>query len=108
MTSPPAEDGMVQINATGNAVAAKMNPPMGACRTGVPSRRASARWLGADSRRPDHNVRSFHDTAPEVSKNVPMLIGSVSEEGNSMFPVPPRRVARKPWRRAMEKTRLPR
>jgi len=26
-------------------------------------------------------VRSFYDTAPEVSKNVPMLVGSVSEEG---------------------------
>ena len=26
-------------------------------------------------------VRSFYDVAPEVSKNVPMLIGSVSEEG---------------------------
>jgi para-nitrobenzyl esterase len=30
------------------------------------------------------NVRSFSDVAPEVSKNVPMLMGSVSEEGNSM------------------------
>ncbi|HLX72484.1 MAG TPA: carboxylesterase family protein [Verrucomicrobiae bacterium] len=29
-------------------------------------------------------LRSFNDVAPEISKNVPMLIGSVSEEGNSM------------------------
>ena len=29
-------------------------------------------------------MRSFFDAAPEVSKNVPMLIGSVSEEGNRM------------------------
>jgi para-nitrobenzyl esterase len=29
-------------------------------------------------------MRSFFDVAPEISKNVPMLIGSVSEEGNSM------------------------
>ena len=29
-------------------------------------------------------MRSFFDGAPEISKNVPMLIGSVSEEGNSM------------------------
>jgi para-nitrobenzyl esterase len=29
------------------------------------------------------NMRSFEDAAPEVSKNVPMLIGSVSEEGMS-------------------------
>lgn len=27
------------------------------------------------------NVRSFFDGAPEISKNVPMLIGNVSEEG---------------------------
>jgi para-nitrobenzyl esterase len=30
------------------------------------------------------NMRSFFDAAPEVSKHVPMLIGSVSEEGNRM------------------------
>jgi para-nitrobenzyl esterase len=30
------------------------------------------------------NMRSFQDAAPDVSKDVPMLIGSVSEEGNSM------------------------
>jgi para-nitrobenzyl esterase len=29
-------------------------------------------------------VRSFHDVGPEISKNVPMLIGNVSEEGNRM------------------------
>ena len=29
-------------------------------------------------------MRSFFDAAPEVSKDVPMLIGSVSEEGNQM------------------------
>jgi para-nitrobenzyl esterase len=29
-------------------------------------------------------MRSFSDAAPEISKNVPMLMGSVSEEGNRM------------------------
>jgi para-nitrobenzyl esterase len=29
-------------------------------------------------------MRSFQDAAPDVSKNVPMLMGSVSEEGNTM------------------------
>jgi len=29
-------------------------------------------------------LRSFFEDAPEISKNVPMLMGSVSEEGNSM------------------------
>ena len=30
------------------------------------------------------NMRSFFDAAPEISKNMPILIGSVSEEGNRM------------------------
>jgi para-nitrobenzyl esterase len=29
-------------------------------------------------------VRSFYEEAPQISKDVPMLIGSVSEEGNRM------------------------
>lgn len=33
-------------------------------------------------------VRSFFDAAPEISKDVPMLIGSVSEEGNRMSSKP--------------------
>ena len=28
-------------------------------------------------------MKSFHDAAPEISKDVPMLIGSVSEEGTA-------------------------
>jgi para-nitrobenzyl esterase len=30
------------------------------------------------------NVNAFQDAAPEISKDVPLVIGSVSEEGNSM------------------------
>ena len=33
-------------------------------------------------------ARSFYEGAPEISKNVPMLIGSVSEEGNRMSSKP--------------------
>jgi len=33
-------------------------------------------------------VRSFHDGAPAISKDVPMLIGSVSEEGMNMSSKP--------------------
>ena len=35
----------------------------------------------------DENViptRPFQDAAPEISKNIPLMVGSVSEEGNSM------------------------
>ena len=34
------------------------------------------------------NMRAFQDAAPEISKDVPMLIGSVSEEGNAMISRP--------------------
>ena len=34
------------------------------------------------------NLRSFYDVAPEISKNVPMMMGSVSEEGNHMHSRP--------------------
>jgi para-nitrobenzyl esterase len=30
------------------------------------------------------NMRSFQDAAPEISKDIPLMVGSVSEEGNSM------------------------
>jgi para-nitrobenzyl esterase len=34
------------------------------------------------------NLRSFYDIAPDISKDVPILIGSVSEEGNHMLSRP--------------------
>ena len=40
------------------------------------------------------NLRSFNDVAPEISKNVPMMIGNVSEEGTSMS----RRPTEAEWR----------
>ena len=45
------------------------------------------------------NMRSFFDAAPEVSKNVPMLIGSVSEEGNRMS----QRPTEEEWRANLSK-----
>jgi para-nitrobenzyl esterase len=69
-----------RLNEAGMAVAAEMNPPR--------------RSWGADSAprvgwgpTVDGRVitmKSFFDRAPEISRNVPMLFGSVSEEGNSM------------------------
>ena len=45
-------------------------------------------------------MRSFFDAAPEVSKHVPMLIGSVSEEGNQMSSRP----TEQEWRANLAKT----
>jgi para-nitrobenzyl esterase len=74
-----------KLNAAGNAAVAKINPPM----------RGAAGPFSAPGAKPRAGfgptldgriitVRSFSEVAPEISKHVPMLMGSVSEEGNSM------------------------
>ncbi len=73
------------LNAAGNAAIAKINPS-GAAVGGLgapPSRTPRVGW----SPTVDGKIitqRAFYDVAPEVSKNVPMLIGNTSEEGNVM------------------------
>lgn len=71
------------LSAAGDAAIAKINPQgrgaIGPFAPGPPR----VGWAPCvDSK--NINVRSFFDVAPETSKNVPMLIGSVSEEGNRM------------------------
>lgn len=72
-----------QLNAAGNAAVAKINPRgpamMGPGAPGTPRVGWSPCVDGKII-----NCRSFFDVAPDVSKNVPMLVGSVSEEGNHM------------------------
>ena len=79
-----------KLNEVGNAAIAKLNPPAqagggpGAATPGAPPR---VGWGPTVDGR-IVTVRSFLDVSPEVSKNVPMLIGSVSEEGNRMASKP--------------------
>ena len=72
-----------KLVAAGNAVATKINPPMQGFMFGPPTGPGSVPRVGwtptLDGR--IINVRSFSDAAPQVSKDVPMLVGSVSEEG---------------------------
>jgi para-nitrobenzyl esterase len=72
-----------KLAAAGNAAVAKINPPgppvMGPGAPGKPR----AGWSPCVDGKVI-NMRSFFEAAPEVSKNVPILIGSVSEEGNRM------------------------
>ena len=72
-----------KLIAAGNAAVAKINPPgppmMGPGAPGTPR----VGWSPCVDGKVI-NMRSFFDAAPEISKNVPMLIGSVSEEGNRM------------------------
>ncbi len=76
-----------KLFAAGNAAAAKINPPgppfMGPGAPGKP-RVGWSPCVDANV----INMRSFFDAAPDISKNVPMLIGSVTEEGNRMSSKP--------------------
>jgi len=71
----------------GNAAVAKINPAgppvMG---PGAPGKPRVGWSPCVDGKVID--MRAFFDAAPEISKNVPMLIGSVSEEGNRMSSKP--------------------
>jgi para-nitrobenzyl esterase len=74
-----------KLNQVGNAVMARMNPPAGAAGpTPAPGTAAPRVGWGPTVDGRIINMRSFYDAAPAVSKNVPMLMGSVSEEGNRM------------------------
>ena len=73
-----------KLNEIGNAVVAKVSPPMGAAPPfGAPGAKPRVGWgPTVDGRL--ITMRSFFEGGPGVSKDVPMLVGSVSEEGNRM------------------------
>jgi para-nitrobenzyl esterase len=72
-----------KLAAAGNAAVAKINPPGPAfLGPGAPGHPRVGWSPSVDGK--VINCRSFFDVAPDVSKNVPMLVGSVSEEGNRM------------------------
>lgn len=76
-----------KLFAAGNAAVARINPsgpPM--MGPGAPGQPRVGWSPCVDSK--VINMRSFFDAAPEISKNVPILIGSVSEEGNQMSSQP--------------------
>jgi para-nitrobenzyl esterase len=74
-----------RLNAAGNAAIAKLSPPARGLSGpgGPPSTTPRVGWSPSVDGR-IVTLRSFYDVAPEISKNVPILIGNVSEEGNSM------------------------
>ncbi len=74
-----------KLNAAATAAANKINPA--APRTlglGAPATATPRVGPGPTMDGRIITMRSFYEGAPEISKNVPMLIGSVSEEGNRM------------------------
>jgi para-nitrobenzyl esterase len=76
-----------RLNEIGNAAVTKVNPPMGAggaSPTPAPGTAAPRAGWGPTVDGRLITMRAFFENAPEISKNVPMLIGSVTEEGNRM------------------------
>jgi len=87
-----------KLFAAGNAAAAKINPSGGPMGPGGPGKPRVGWSPCVDGK--VINMRSFFDAAPEVSKHVPMLIGSVSEEGNQMSSRP----TEQEWHASLAKT----
>jgi para-nitrobenzyl esterase len=78
-----------KLNAAANAAAAKINGPApSTLGIGAPAGSTPRVGMGPTLDGRVVTVRSFFEAAPEISKNVPMLIGSVSEEGNRMSSKP--------------------
>ena len=74
-----------KLNAAANAAASQDQRARAAePRDGLAGGVHAARRLGPTVDGRMITMRSFFEVAPEISKNVPMLIGSVSEEGNRM------------------------
>lgn len=73
-----------RLNEVGNAVVARMNPPVGSAGpTPLPGTPPRVGWgPTVDGRL--ITMRAFFEAAPETARHVPMLIGSTSEEGNRM------------------------
>jgi para-nitrobenzyl esterase len=72
------------LNKAGAAAIAKLNPPTQGFGLGAPPSPTPRVGWGPILDGRVVTVRSFHEEAPALSKNIPMLIGSVSEEGNRM------------------------
>ena len=87
-----------KLFAAGNAAAAKINPAGAPTGPGGPGKPRAGWSPSVDGK--VINMRSFFDAAPEVSKHVPMLIGSVSEEGNQMSSRP----TEQEWHASLAKT----
>src|ERR1700750_3115637 len=89
-----------KLYAAGQAAITKVNPPMPAGAGGMGSARPRrAGWAPTMDGRVVP-MRPFFDAAPEISKDIPLMIGSVSEEGYSYHSDP----SETEWRATLTKT----
>jgi para-nitrobenzyl esterase len=88
------------LNKAGNAAIAKLNPPVQGFGIGSPPNPKPRVGWGPIMDDRVVPVRSFFEEAPALSKNIPMLIGSVSEEGNRMS----QRPTEEEWRASLSRT----
>ena len=72
------------LNKAGAAAIGKLNPPGQSFGLGSPPNPKPRVGWGPVVDGHVITMRSFYEGAPDISKNIPMLIGSVSEEGNRM------------------------
>jgi len=88
------------LNKAGGAAIAKLNPPVQGFGLGAPpSPKPRVGWGPILDGRVV-TVRSFHEEAPALGKNIPILIGSVSEEGNRMSSRP----TEEEWQASLSRT----
>jgi para-nitrobenzyl esterase len=73
-----------RLNEIGNAVIAKMNPPPGPWGPTPPPGTPPRVGWGPTVDGRIVTMRAFFEGAPEISRHVPLLLGSTSEEGNRM------------------------
>ncbi len=76
------------LNRAGNAAIARLNPPMPGFGIGSPPSPQPRVGWGPILDGQVVTMRSFFDAAPPMSRNIPLMIGSVSEEGNRMLSRP--------------------
>ncbi len=88
------------LNKAGNTAIAKLNPPAQGFGLGAPPDPNPRVGWGPVLDGRAVTVRSFFERAPEVSRNIPLLIGSVSEEGNRMSSRP----SREEWQKSLARS----
>ena len=88
------------LNRAGNTAIAKLNPPPKGFGLGSPPDPNPRVGWGPILDGRAVTVRAYFEQAPEVSKNIPLLIGSVSEEGNRMLSRP----SREEWQKTLARS----